>query len=606
VGSPWGGTWFVDVDQDGDEDLLFGVLDGVPSIRVRKYDSGTQTFAPVSEHFLNVDLGECATDALSPALASAPLAVSDINYDGFPDFVDEAGILLYDPDPLKAARICNANAKPTIDPNPQKDPQGWAHAVVGDFNGDGLRDIVASRKNEGVLDLWVLHPEGNFNTQTIFVSGVVEELVLGDFDGDLISDAAYRLKPPPMMMGMGVVPDPLFAIFGNPLALPSSPQLLGFIENAQHMVAGRIKGTNLVSIPDPISDLAVISAPKSPLEPMPLTLIQGNVTRNLISPLSLKADATQAKVDLTDTVYGVIVSEFGKPACDTLPQDPNSPPNTNSVPSNVVALGSTGKIWLAGCKSNGSSLPVPVKLDLGDVSFLFAPVDRDSTEDALAVFMRKDAGLGLGVVEYKGQEQFDWSKPEKLESINAAIRLPRPSSPDAPFAFADMDKNKVRDVILTGYENGQRKVFIFWNDDSNATPGTFNTTAITEFVFDPDSLKDAGPSDGSPIVDIAPINFDGDDFMELAILTNNNVYIAELKKVREEGVETKLAAVRSLELLPDINPFANVRGGQAILAIDANSDGIEDLIVADTGKLLLYIGKEQFSKEEEEEEEQSQ
>jgi hypothetical protein len=614
--SPWGGAYFADADKDGFEYLFLGLSNGIPSLKMILSDSTGQEF-PLPD--LGFEAGNC--DPANPRLASAPLAVGDINGDSYPDVIDNRGILLYTPYAgTRFTRVCHSYSY--SDPaDKEKILVAWTNAVIGDFNGDGLDDVMASRVNEGVIDLWTSGP-GGFNTIPIFVGGRVSELVAGDFDGDAISDVAFRFAPPtgadPMMMTMA--PTPLFAMFGNPLALPSPPQPLGMLKGMQHIAAGRIKGANWAGQPDVISDLVVLSASDDPGDDMPITLFQGNVTRNLTAPLSLQeATKTASSVLSTDRVFGIFISKFGASACNRFkdPMDPTT--DSTATPSNIIALGDSGRIWLAGCAADGSSLPAQKNLNLQDVSFLFAPVDRTSGNDALAVFMSnppfKDGdmspppSLGLGLIEYQGGKEFS-KLPELLDKIDFNTQLPKVTNVDVPYAFADLDDNGLRDVIVTGKTGVQRKIYVFWNGDATNTSGKLEANTMTAFDFTPLATPNGPgmpPSDetDNDIKDIVGINFDGDHFQELAILTNNHVYIAkltlaEVKKENEEEEEEEkdapleLETGRPLGLLFGNSAFADIRGGQAILAIDANSDGIDDLIVAESGKLLLFIGTERL------------
>ncbi len=180
-------------------------------------------------------------------------------------------------------------------------------------------------------------------------------------------------------------------------------------------------------------------------------------------------------------------------------------------------------------------------------------------------------------------------------------RLPTSTYQDAPYAFADVDDNGTRDVILTAYDNGVRSVFIFWNGTDTYSAGKLDTEAASAFPFDPPPLLNphgnmpGDMQDSGEIMDVVAINLDGDRFKELAVLTQDHVYLLKLALQDPEAEKPELAPDRSLQWFsPNGQPFANVRGGQALLAIDADSDGIEDLLVADTGKLLLYFGTERL------------
>jgi len=611
-GEPWGGVYFADVDLDGTTDLFFGIDTGIPTLNVIRTDLNGQDLPP--ETFLNFQAGNCSSTL--PTLASAPLAIGDVNGDAYPDFVDSRGVLLYNPNNIKPfVRACHSYSY--IDPTDlEKTPVSWTNAVIGDFNGDGQKDILASRKGEGVLDLWTWRP-GGFSTIPIFVGDPVAELVTGDFDGDTVADAAFRLSPPGNMMGMG--PSPIFAMFGNPLALPSPPQPLGFLENVQRIAAGRIKGVNAIGEPDVLSDLVVISSgmpdPMNPMATPPtgLTLFQGNATRNLVAALSLQKDTTSPlPVESTDQVYGLFISDLASQACKRF-EAPLDPPTGLPPWSNVVALGDSGRIWLAGCDANGSSRAVQENLNLKDVSFLFAPVDRESlTNTGLAVFMSNPPvgngpsmgrSLGMDTIEYNNDSNAFTSLDGTMPAIDSTILLPSATNLDVPFAIADVDDNGLRDVIVTGKNGDERTIYIFWNGDDQNVSGAISVDAVTRFTFTPGaiaSVESNGPpitADSLDIKDIVALNVDGDRYRELAILTKDNVFLAklELEEVtNRRDTEPMLQSGRPLKLMLDNQAFANIRGGEALLAIDADSDGIDDLLVADQGKLLLYVGTERL------------
>jgi hypothetical protein len=121
---------------------------------------------------------------------------------------------------------------------------------------------------------------------------------------------------------------------------------------------------------------------------------------------------------------------------------------------------------------------------------------------------------------------------------------------------------------------------------------------MTEYKFNPNVQPSRSDSksraDESDIMDVVGINFDDDQLGELAILTQEHVYIAKPSRVELTEVQTEGSAPLTLPLLFGNQAFADIRGGKALLSIDANSDGIDDLIVADSGKLLLYIGTERL------------
>ncbi|HRI71776.1 MAG TPA: VCBS repeat-containing protein, partial [Polyangium sp.] len=479
---PWGGAYLGDADSTGERYLFFGA-EGMAGPELHVSRINTLGAAMGSIKFLDVNAGECLT-----SLASAPLAIADFNGDGYPDIADSRGVIVSNPGSSGATPSRHCLQYQWVDPNDaMKEAIGWTQVVVGDFNGDGRKDLLGARKNDAVLDLWIWQT-GGFNTVPISVGAPVSDLVSGDFDGDGIADAAFRLmeplspEAPPDTQPDAEAHTPLFALFGNPMGLPSSPRVIGFFRPSEHLIAGRMWGWNSAGRVDVMSDIAIIS-PKDKEMRNSVTIVQGNPTRNLVSPLTLTKNAT-LDVLSTDNIYGVVVSQFGVEQCEY----PTEREGQELTPSNVIAMGD-GTLWLAGCYANGSSHSVDEMLIQDNGPLLFTPVDpvesvdpnspNESTMGAttkLGMFMNtptKSAsstpmidGIGLGQVEFLDKDNFV-SLDVDLPILSDNVQLPILNAPDVPYLFADLDHDGRRDVILTAQSDTQRKVLIYWSVDGD-------------------------------------------------------------------------------------------------------------------------------------------
>jgi len=616
MNSPWAGVFFRDIDKDGTDEVLYGVDYGLyQSLMMDKFGAdGKPLGTPVP--YLDHEPGNCLPMA---QLSSAPLAIADLNNDGHIDFVDSRGVLLsnseINPKPYK--RVCHSYT--SFDPmDPLKIAVSWTSAVIGDVNGDGKPDLVASRKNQNIVDLWIWKPDG-IATVPLSVPGPVQDLVGGDLDGDSITDLVFRLVPPP---GDALAPTSIFAMFGNPLGIPSTPQSIGTIRGVKQLVVGRFQGANQLGEADLYDDLLVLADEwefgKPPTGESPLTLIQGSSTRTLVAPLILQEN-TRTNLDFgigggngpERDIHGIAISDFG------IPFDYNDP--LGLAPSNiVVAAGS--KIWTAGFQKDGSSFVVKDNLPIGNTAVALTPADDLEPNmsspanpyvahtTTLGVFTGTVDGPGLWFIDQIGTNQFV-DGYEDLDLLKPKVRLPSAEQPDVPYIFADLDANGKRDLVLVAEEMDtsgslNRTIVVYWNGDATLASMPFDLNKVTPFPFKPQvdfgppggTMPDGGMSmmpDTTPVDDIAAINFDGDEFLEVAILSRGNIYIAKIDlQDPVEDQPLQVTTSRDLALLNEGAPVAQLPGGNSLLTIDANSDGIDDLVVGDISKLLLFFGTE--------------
>lgn len=607
--SPWAGVYLQDIDKDGTDELLYGTDDGTfQRLMVETFNVlGKPAGSP--QPYLEHEAGNCLS---SPAtLASPPLAFADLNGDTQADFVDSRGMLLSNSqaNPKPYQRICHSYS--VLDPmNPMAPRVSWTSAFVGDVNGDGFADLIASRKNDNILDWWTWKPSG-LETVSLSVPGPVQDLVGGDLDGDMVSDLVFRLVPP---LEDSFGPTRIYAMFGNRFTLPSPPQSIGNISGAKQLLVGRFQGANQLGQPDLYDDLLILADERMGMGPngistgeSPLTLIQGNPTRTLVAPLLLQED-THADLNVAETpgsssgreIHALTISDFGIPE--------NRMDLLESASATIVVAAGT-KIWTAGIQRSGSSSMVKDNVDVGNNSVLLAPVDeiKSASTMKLGVFADSMNGPTRWFITHfamaAGMEQFTDSYDDR-EELKPKVRLPNKNQVKVPYVFADLDANGRRDVVVladdaAGGTSGGRTVIIYWNGDTTESSDAFDLDKQTEYTFTPadDTPAMNGGMNGAqplpPIQDIAALNYDADKFLELAILVSGRIYIAKIDLLDPKKYPTPTVTERrNLSLLNDKQSIATIQGGTALLALDANSDGIDDLVVGDPGKLLLFFGAE--------------
>jgi len=281
------GTVFAEVDGANGPDLVISAyhqpVEGDPSLAILvAFNNGNNLNAlnaPVRvellEEFTLADFG-----------INLPLASADFDGDGLGDYVTSFGVYL--------ARGANGAGNPPnrVELFATSLPDLWSDAAIGDYNGDGQKDVAVARydaQNGRVLsgvDFYLYAADGLFNPFHVQTEGggprmYPHSMTTGDFDGDLIQDVAFFQE------GREVPENVLMVAFGAADGRFADAARMGRFDSGAQMTASTA-ALSPASLDD-ISDLFVISfdAENPEANGSSISVMFGDSSRRMVAPLIL-------------------------------------------------------------------------------------------------------------------------------------------------------------------------------------------------------------------------------------------------------------------------------------------------------------------------------
>ena len=411
---------------------------------------------------------------------SGPAIVTDINGDGLPDILvadDEFSLTWmagYGDGTFRAARDYYA-------PIPDNGDEAYGFSIVnGDFNGDGIPDVVVTPRSccdpSVGITVFLSNPDGTLQPGVTY--GAAENLVyaaVGDFNGDGKLDIAASSTGGAVFIFTGTGN-------GTFIAGPSYSSGGSF---AQGIVASQFNSATAAGF----ADLAVLNEQSSNVG-----ILLNDGSGSFMSPVTYPTTAGGCELATAD-VNGDTFNDLAIAECDG---------------SQVGVLLGVGD----GTFTAAADVPL-----LGSpYGIALADVNGDKSMDIIATVPLVNSGTGGIAVAlnnatqaFSGFTPFSALLPASLQ--NPALDIPYPQE----IQVTDVNGDGFPDLVYVNLEFGTVGVLF----------GTGTGTATTPYFYDPVEFPTGGSSTG---ITIADINNDGapdavttsDNFFGASVMINGN------------------------------------------------------------------------------------
>lgn len=545
------GAAFADFDGDGALDVLISARDGLDELRVAvalnlgASEFSTATFMPIFDR-----------DAPRPRWF---LAAGDLNGDGAADYVYPDGIL-----------IRSGFASPVFTTTVAPVDAPWSDAAIGDFNGDGMNDVAVATRLEERIDIYLSAGTGLFNHFPIPADGVPKltprTLVTADFDGDFVDDLAFAVG--------GGDEDQIYVLYGHRQGAFASPVAMGSMDRVTGLAP--IVSVSSLETADAITDLLVSSAQASPDGNVAMvSIMRGSSSRRLIAPFTLRDGDDGAHVPKR-----AIVGDFSSPPDGirdilAVAQPPGELDPGTARQSYLFLLPGAGGGDIAADSVQVTQMPAAAGFDVRCAVYAVGDLDANvaAPEPGIDELFGVDASAGCASTD-SGASNLMVARPptsEGLIEVTALDLSPLALSRPQRIRLVDLDRDGDLDLLALfrgdrAVEGGGESapgsgVAVVWNDG-----GELSLSNVIQL-----------PGEGAPgMLDLATLHLDDDGYPDLAIATAQGVWTARYQPEAKAFSEPVHAA--------------GEKGARAIIAGDANGDGVTDLLVQAGVDVEVYLG----------------